>query len=73
MGKHHTLGEEEREQKRLMVEEWVNIPSRGEEGFTPLHFASFHGNLDMVKLLMNLGAHLQAKNKQGINMLHVAA
>lgn len=51
----------------------MNYPSRGEEGFYPLHFASFHGNVKLIKLLVLSGADIFAKNKQGINMLHVGA
>jgi ankyrin repeat protein len=58
---------------RDTIREWVNLPSRGEEGFYPLHFASFHGNVKLIKLLVKCGANAFAKNKQGINMLHVAA
>ena len=56
-----------------MVGQWVNTPSKSEEGFYPLHFASFHGNVKLIKLLVRNGANIWVKNKQGINMLHVAA
>jgi ankyrin repeat protein len=42
-------------------------------GFTALHFASFHGNPKSIDLLVDHGADVYAKNKQDINMLHVAA
>jgi ankyrin repeat protein len=58
---------------RDTIKEWVNIQSRGDEGFYPLHFASFHGNVKLIKLLVKCGANIYAKNRQGINMLHVAA
>lgn len=58
---------------RDAIREWVNIPSKGEEGFIPLHFASFHGNVKLIKLLVRAGSNVLARNKQGINMLHVAA
>ena len=47
--------------------------SKGEEGFTPLHFASFHGNIELIRLLIGYDANIFSVNKQGINMLHVAA
>jgi ankyrin repeat protein len=56
-----------------LLKEWVNRPSRGEEGFYPLHFASFHGNVKLIKLLVKSGANISAKNKQGISMVHVGA
>lgn len=55
------------------LSDWINRPSRGDEGFYPLHFASFHGNVKLIKLLVKSGAIIHAKNLQGINMLHVAA
>ncbi|CDW88101.1 dhhc zinc finger domain containing protein [Stylonychia lemnae] len=58
---------------RNAIKEWVNIPSRGEEGFYPLHFAAFHGNLKLIKLFVKCGANLTAKNKQGISVMHVSA
>ena len=58
---------------RKMVAQWINTPSKSEEGFYPLHFASFHGNVKLIKLLVRNGANIWVKNKQGINMLHVAA
>lgn len=56
-----------------VLKDWINYPSRGEEGFFPLHFASFHGNVKLIKLFLQYGANLKAVNKQGINMMHVAA
>jgi palmitoyltransferase ZDHHC13/17 len=47
--------------------------SKGEDAFTALHYASFNGNLEMIKLLIKHGASINAVNKMGINMLHVAA
>ena len=38
-----------------------------------MHFASFHGNVKIIKLLFNNGANVFVKNKQGCNLLHVAA
>ena len=51
----------------------MNLQSRGEEGFTALHFASFHGNIRIIKLLVKHGANVFVQNKQDINLLHVAA
>jgi ankyrin repeat protein len=56
-----------------VLKDWINKPSKGEEGFCALHFASFHGNVKLIKLLVASGANIYAKNKQGINMLHVGA
>jgi Ankyrin repeat len=60
-------------QREIVLKEWINTQSKGEEGFTPLHFAAFHGNLELIKFLIEKGANIEAKNKQDINMMHVAA
>lgn len=52
---------------------WINIKASGEEGFTALHFASFYGNIKLIRFLVDHGANPFAINKLGINMLHVAA
>jgi len=69
----NTLHESEQNERRRALEAWVNSHSKGLDCFTPLHFASFHGNLYLIQLLREHGADLTAKNNQNINMLHVAA
>jgi ankyrin repeat protein len=55
---------EDEKMKRLSIlKEWINKPSKGEEGFTALHFASFHGNMRLIKYLIKNGANVYAKNK----------
>ena len=46
-----------------VINDWVNYPSLGEEGFYPLHFASFHGNIKLIKLFVSCGANINARNK----------
>lgn len=58
---------------RTRVAQWINTPSMSEQGFYPLHFASFHGNIPLIKLLMRNKADFRVKTSEGINMLHVAA
>jgi ankyrin repeat protein len=38
--------------KQDYIHEWINRNADGDDAFTPLHFASFHGNIEMVKLLV---------------------
>ena len=38
------------------MEEWINEASTGDDGFTALHFAAFHGNMPIVRLLIKYGA-----------------
>ena len=45
------------------LKDWVNTHSKGEEGFTALHFASFHGNMPLIRMLMKQGANVFAINK----------
>ena len=56
-----------------MLKTWINQSSRGDDGFTALHFAAFHGNISLIRLLVRHGADVHAINRQGINMLHVSA
>jgi len=56
-----------------VLKKWLNKQTLGEEGFTALHYASFHGNLGMIKYLIFKGSDPFAINKHRINMLHVAA
>ena len=49
------------------------MESLGEDGFTALHLASFYGNLKSIEALIAAGADPHATNRQGINMLIVAA
>lgn len=42
-------------------------------GWTPLHLASFHGNDECVRSLLNTGAQINAKNNIGCTPLHYAS
>ena len=50
---------------------WVD--DKSSRGFSALHFAAYHGNVEMIELLINLGADIFIKNNIGQNVLHVAA
>jgi len=62
-----------REQSKQNLKQWINGHSRGDDGFTALHFAACHGNMSLIRLLVRHGADYSAINRQGINMLHVSA
>lgn len=59
--------------RRRFLRDWINMHTQGDDSFTALHFASFHGNLKLIRLLIKHGADLYAENKNGVNMLHVSA
>ena len=54
------------------IKDWTNSRTKKDQ-FTPLHFASFRGNLDAIHALISRGADKDAENFFGVNMLHVAA
>jgi len=51
---------------------WMNVRTRDDQ-FTSLHFASFRGNVKVAEELLQRGSDIQARNKFGIDMVHVAA
>lgn len=57
-------------QKQLST--WVNMPT--DERFTALHFSTYHGNIELIKLMVEeMHADFNLKNVYGANVLHVAA
>lgn len=62
-----------KQELKKRVADWINTPAKTEQGYYPLHFASFHGNVQMIKLLMRNRANYKVRTNEGINMLHVAA
>ncbi len=54
---------------------WFNRPNI--KGDLPIHYLSFKGNIEIIKLLtkynLNLNIGINTKNKQGNNVLHYAA
>lgn len=54
------------------IEKWVNATT-SDEKWTALHFSSFSGHLNSAYALIENRANVFAINKNGLNMLHVAA
>ena len=52
-----------KEQRKHNLKRWINGHSRGDDGFTALHFAAFHGNMSLIKLLVKHGADVNAYNR----------
>jgi len=50
----------------------LNVNAGAGGGYTPLHNACVRDHLDMVKLLLNAGADVNAKNIHGNTPLHPA-
>ena len=46
-----------REVKRA-IKAWINTHNQAEDQFYPLHYASFHGNVKLLKLLIKNGADI---------------
>lgn len=60
------------DQKRLILSEWANQTT--DEEFTALHFATYHGNYNLIKFLIdNAQADIYKRNKFGSTVMHVAA
>jgi len=52
--------------------EWINQPTT-KDSFTPLHLASYKGNLDAINSLLRHGANKDVLTATGLSMLHLAA
>ena len=58
---------------RLLLEHGPDINVQTENGWAPLHWASFKGALEVVRLLLEYGADVEVKKKNGKTALQVAA
>ena len=57
----------------LTQEEFLSFINSGtNKGQTPLHYASFVGNIKLIKLLIENGADISIKTNNKFNMLHLA-
>lgn len=56
-----------------LVASGANVNARGLDDDTPLHDAASNGNIRLVKLLVERGADIHAKNKKGKTPVDVAA
>lgn len=50
---------------------WIN--QINDEKYTALHYACYRGNIDIISYLDQQGADFQAKNVQGLTIIHMAA
>ena len=49
------------------------INKKNSKGVVALHYASFQGNVDIIKYLINYGADVNALTKRDLNVIHYAA
>ena len=54
------------------IKSWIEARTKSED-FTALHLASFKGNVDAARSLIEYGADAHALTVHGLNMLHAAA
>lgn len=50
-----------------------HVPRRGDGEGTLLHLAAIHGEVDIARFLLDLGASINAKNKNNETALHIAS
>ena len=49
------------------------INQENDHGITALHYASFRGNVKIIRLLIENGANIYTKTKRGLNVIHYSA
>ena len=59
--------------QRLVAADRSLLATKEADGSTPLHIAAQAGNLEMTKLLLDLGADVKLGDNENSNALHVAA
>ena len=71
---HYIAGEQVNEPEiiDLLVQSGANVNAQDAEGFTPLHMAAIHGNLKIVKKLVDLEADVNIATTDGKNAAELA-
>ena len=57
--------------KMSIITEWLNAPNN--EDSTSIHFAAYHGNIQLIEFLIQKGVDYKKKNKFGSDVMHLAA
>ena len=70
--KEDSISEEEKFKNKTIFKNFINAKTEG-DNLTALHYASFRGNIKMIKLLIENYAEINALSSHGINMIHKAA
>ena len=58
--------------ERLIKEFKIDINCKDSTGFTPLMFACEHGNLNLIRKLVELGSNVNYTNSEGLNSMLLA-
>jgi len=61
-----------RAQIRALIKQRVNINTPQPDGMTPLHWATYHDDLEIAQLLVRAGANVKAANRYGVTPLSLA-
>ena len=59
------------ENSKMSLVDLLSIPDK--EGNSPILYAAFRGNIDIVNSLINLGVSYEVKNFAGLDIIHMAA
>ena len=70
--KDSSLSEEEKSVNEEIFKNFINAKTQG-DNLTALHYASFRGNIKIIKLLIENHAEINALSTNGYNMIHKAA
>jgi ankyrin repeat protein len=62
----------DRAQIRALIKQHVNINTPQPDGMTPLHWATYHDDLEIAQLLIRAGADVKAMNRYGVTPLSLA-
>ena len=72
LDKEDNLSPEEKSKNEEIFKEFINAKTDG-DCQTALHYASFRGNIKIIKLLISNHAEINVRTKNGYNMIHKAA
>ena len=70
--KENNISTEEKNNNEKIFKEFINARTDGDSQ-TALHYASFRGNIKLIKLLISNFAEINALTNTGYNMIHKAA
>jgi len=55
----------------ITVKQFIN--EKESNGDPPIHYASYRGNIELIKYLVENGADINVKNDKGLNVMHLAS